>query len=59
MEHYPEHEGEIAECSLVEFSSWEVCAWAGHGGALDSVDVGDAISLVPYSFSSRVPITIL
>jgi hypothetical protein len=33
IEHYPEHEGEIGECSLVEFSDWqtvEVClggAW--------------------------------
>jgi hypothetical protein len=23
IEHYPEHEGEIGECSLVRFSSWE------------------------------------
>jgi hypothetical protein len=24
VEHYPEHEGEIGECSLVRFSTWEL-----------------------------------
>lgn len=24
IEHYPEHRGEIRECSLVSFSSWEI-----------------------------------
>ena len=51
VEHYPEHEGRSGGGPWWRRPGrWRRRAWAGHGGALDSVDVGDAISLVPIVF---------